>query len=280
MMSSSRSRRKQPSSSPSKKSTAKTTTTKSTTPYNRAFLQHLIDFGIYPNGYEYPDSRVPPKPKNIEEIRQAFTQALSPSFFSDQDFQDFKRADTNAAKERQVTTSVIPIIHRDLGDGKCVAREIPFTNLNSLTDGSLVSSNPDLYYSARPKQLDQRVRTKLHHRIVPSTQEDLPILPNFFLSVKGLDGSTAVATRQLLYDISLGAVGFYSLQAYTAGESVFDNRAYVISCTYLARQLKMYTCHPIQPATPRAQPKLVITQIKAYTLTSDLNTFQQGASAY
>jgi len=279
-MSSSQSGRKRPSSSPSKKSTAKTTTTKSTTPYDRAFLQHLIDFGIYPDGYEYPDGRVPPEPENIEEIRQALARALSPSFFSDQDFRDFKRADTNAAKERQVTTSVIPIIHGDLGDGKCVAGEIPFTNLDPLTDGSLVSGNPDLYYGARPEQLDRRVRTKLHRRIVPSTQEDLPILPNFFLAVKGPDGSAAVATRQLLYDMSLGAVGFHSLRAYTAGESVFDNRAYVIGCTYHAGQVKMYTCHPIRPATPRARPELVMTQIKAYALTSDADTFRQGAGAY
>ncbi len=142
--------RKRGSSSPSKKSTANTTTTKSTGPYDRAFQQHLIDFGIYPDGYEYPDGRIPSKPENIEEIRRALAQASSPSLFSDEYFRTFKRADTYAAKEKQVTASVIPIIQGDIGDSKCVAGEIPFTNLDHLTDGSLVPGNPDLYYGARP----------------------------------------------------------------------------------------------------------------------------------
>ncbi|EGC47008.1 conserved hypothetical protein [Histoplasma capsulatum var. duboisii H88] len=31
----------------------------STTPYNRNFQQNLIDHGVYPDGYEYPDGRIP-----------------------------------------------------------------------------------------------------------------------------------------------------------------------------------------------------------------------------
>ncbi len=50
------------------KPTTKTTTTKSTGPYDRAFQQHLIDGGVYPDEYEYPDGRVPPQPDNWEEI--------------------------------------------------------------------------------------------------------------------------------------------------------------------------------------------------------------------
>jgi hypothetical protein len=58
------------------------------------------------------------------------------------------QADADAVKEKQVTTSVIPIIEGDIGDAKCVSGGIPFTNLGHLTDGTLVPGNPDIYYSA------------------------------------------------------------------------------------------------------------------------------------
>ncbi|KAH8743223.1 hypothetical protein F5883DRAFT_48863 [Diaporthe sp. PMI_573] len=49
-------RRKWGSQSPSKSGTiANTTTTKSTGPYDRAFLQHLIDHSVFPDDYEHPN---------------------------------------------------------------------------------------------------------------------------------------------------------------------------------------------------------------------------------
>jgi hypothetical protein len=91
---------------------------------------------------------------------------------------------------------------------------MPFTNLDHLTDGILVPDNPDLYYGARPEQLDRRVRDELSGQIVPSSQHDLPTLPNFVLAAKGPDGSIAVARWQASYDGVLGARGLHSLQSY------------------------------------------------------------------
>ncbi|KAH8649398.1 hypothetical protein BGZ61DRAFT_469600 [Ilyonectria robusta] len=51
--------------------------------------------------------------------------------------QKFQRADDHATKESRVTASVMPMIEGDPGDTKCVASDIPFTNLDHLTDGSL-----------------------------------------------------------------------------------------------------------------------------------------------
>src|SRR3569833_3100720 len=222
-----------------------TTSTKSTGPYDRAFQQHLIDFGIYPDGYEYPDGQIPPAPENMEEIVRVLAQrrpSLSPSRYSNEDFRKFKRTDTQTTREREVTTSVIPIIKGNIADSKCVAGEIPFTNLDHLTDGSLAPGNPDLYYGARPEQLDRQIRTKLSGYIVPSTQEDLPILPNFFLAVKGPDGSLAVALRQACYDAALEAREYHSLQSFTTGKPVFDNKAYVITSIYNGGFLLLFVC--------------------------------------
>lgn len=263
--------------------TSNTKTTKSTGLYDCAFQQHLIDFGIYPDEYEYPDGRVPPGPDNIDEISLALARlrpSLSPSRFSDEDFRKFKRANAHAAKERQVTTSVIPIIEGHVEDHKCVAGEIPFTNLDHLTDGSLVSGNPDLYYGARPEQLNRQVRTELSGHITPSTQQDLPVVPTFFLAAKGPDGSLAVAGRQACYDGALGARGIHSLQSYGRGQPAFDNKAYTLTSIYHGGQLKIYTSHPIQPASPGARPGYAMTEVNSLSLTGNAESFRRGARAY
>lgn len=284
-------RRKRGSRSPAKKSsnplsksstTPNTTSTKSTGPYDRAFQQHLIDHAIFPHGYEYPDGRLPPEPDNIDELRRVLAAprgSLSPSKFTTGDFRKFERADAHAAKERDVTTTVIPVIEGNAGDRKSVAGQIPFNNLDHLTDGTLVPGNPDLYYDARPEQLDRTVRSELNRMIIPSTQQDLPIVPNFSLAVKGPDGSLSVATRQACYDGALGARAIHSVQSY--GEVPrLDNKAYAITSVYHGGQLKMYTSHPIPASSPNRGCGFVMTQIKTWGLTGDADTFRQGAGAY
>ncbi|KID93794.1 hypothetical protein MAJ_10229, partial [Metarhizium majus ARSEF 297] len=277
-------RRKRGSRSPDKgNTTTNTTTTRSTGPYDRAFQQHLIDHNILPPGYEYPDGHEPSEPDNIDEIRQALERpraSLSPSRFSKDDFKRFKRADDHATKESRVTASVIPIIEGDPGDTRCIASDISFTNLHHLTDGSLVCAKPDLYHGARPEQLHKEVRRALDNHIVPSTQDDLPVLPNNFVEVKGPDGSLSVATRQVLYDVALGARGFQSLLSYGAEEPHYDNKAYALAWVYHGGHMKAYASHVLEPSTPGAPPGYAMTQIKGWSLTSDLETFRQGATAY
>ena len=61
------------------------------------------------------------------------------------------------------------IIEEDIRDAKYSSKGVPFTNLEHLTDGTLISGNPDIYYGARPKELNRRVRNKLSGYIVPFT---------------------------------------------------------------------------------------------------------------
>ncbi|KAM4060511.1 hypothetical protein HRG_001930 [Hirsutella rhossiliensis] len=279
-----RSLTKRSSPSPSKCNvTPKTTSTRSTGPYDRAFQQHLIDHDVFPDGYEYPDGRLPPEPENMDEILRALAQpraSLSPSRFTKDDFRKFRRADTHASKEREVTTTVIPIVGGDVGDRKCVAGEIPFTNLEQLTDGTLVPGNPDLYYGARPEQLDRNIRRELNNQIIPSTQHGLPIAPNYLFQAKGPDGSLSVATRQACYDGALGARGIHSLQSYKQSEPQYDNKAYTLTSIYHGGTLKMYTSYPIAPSVPGERPGFVMAQIKTWGLTGDLDAFRQGAAAF
>ncbi|OAA43246.1 hypothetical protein NOR_04613 [Metarhizium rileyi] len=109
----------------------------------------------------------------------------------------FKDADAHAAKGGTgYGESYSNNLKEKLEDPNCAAGQIPFNNLSHLTDGSLVAGNPDVYYGARPEQLQQELRKQLSNKIEPSTQDYLPVVPNFFLQVKGSDGSLSVASRQ------------------------------------------------------------------------------------
>ncbi|QVM12518.1 hypothetical protein D8B26_007141 [Coccidioides posadasii str. Silveira] len=167
--------------------------------------------------------RSPAIPDNWKEINKRLVRtrpSLSPSKFSDGEFRKFKRADTHASKEKPVTTTVIPIIEGDIGDPKCTGGGYVFGNLAPLTDGTLAQVKPDHFDGARPEQLDRQIRKELSDQIIPSTQNDLRMAPNFFLEAKGPDGSLAVATRQACSDGALGARGMHSLQSYRQDESM------------------------------------------------------------
>ncbi|EER36397.1 conserved hypothetical protein [Histoplasma capsulatum H143] len=284
MSSKSRSRKRRAGSPPSTSADTKgTTKSTSTTPYNRNFQQNLIDHGVYPDGYEYPDGRIPAMPKNWEEINKTLARprpSLSPSNFSNEHFRKFKRADTHASKEQPVTTSVIPIIEGDVDDPKCAGGGYPLGNLAPLTDGTLAQAKPDHFYGARPEQLDRQIRNELCNYIIPSTQDDLPMVPNFFLEAKGPDGSLAVATRQACYDGALGARGMHALQSYQQDRSTYDNNAYTLTSTYHGGTLKLYATHLTEPEGIGCRPEYIMTQLKGWSMTSDPGTFRHGASAY
>lgn len=274
--------------------TRQTLNTKNSGPYDRNFQQTLIDGGVYPNLYEYPNGLIPSPPDNRDEIHRRLTTSrasLSPSQFPDEKFKKFARADAHAAKERQVTTSVIPFIEGEIKDPRCVSGGVPFNNLDRLPrsklalgdvsldkKNALVPGNPDLYYGARPEQLDARIRTKLSGHIIPSTQDSLPIAPNFFLAAKGPNGTAAVADGQACYDGALGARGMHSLQSYGQDDTMYDQNAYTISSIYQGGTLKMYTSHPA--IGPDGGTDYYMNQLDAWALTGNPDTFRKGVAAY
>ncbi|KAL5400912.1 hypothetical protein PMIN03_011977 [Paraphaeosphaeria minitans] len=283
-MSASRSstRSRQRDSAASTRPTTNTTRTKSTGVYDRDFQQHLVDHNVYPHGYRHSDGSVPTKPANWRGINEILAQprpSLSPSKFGEEDYQRFVQADADASKEKQVSELVIPLLEGRIEDAKCRSGGIPFTNLDPLTDGTLKPGNPDVYYGARPEQLSRQVRIELGGHITPSTQHDLPLVPNFFLAAKGPDGSLAVAGRQACYDGALGARGMASLKLYGQGESGHDI-ACAVSSIYHGGTLKMFTSHVKQPSVPGDRPKYHMTQLRSFAMTDTADTFRQGAGAY
>ncbi|KAH0544333.1 hypothetical protein FGG08_001474 [Glutinoglossum americanum] len=257
-------------------STPRAATAGKSSHYDRNFEQSLIDHGIYPNNRAQ-------KPNNWKEINDRIAQprpSLSLPRFSDGVFETFQQTNEEALSEGKVMRTVFPIFSGTAN----VPNEggLLFTNLEPLTDGTLVDARPDYYDGARPEQIDKRVRDELESVIIPSTMQHAPCLPNLFVEGKGPDGSPAVAKRQACYDGALGARGINMLHSYgTDAETMYDNNAYTISSTYHHDGLlKMYTHHLTQPKAPGGEPEYHMTQLGAWALTGSPEQFRQGASAF
>ena len=269
----------------STKPTTRSPQTETTGTYDPNFHQKLIDGGIYPYGYEDPDGRVPPKPRNWQEIRERLRQyrpSLSSTTFSEEQHEQFQRADARVSKENKATKRVIPIIEGNSTHNNCIEDDIKFTNLAPLTDDVLTAAKPDVYHGARPEQLSRNIRNDLTEFIIPSKHDHLPMAPNFFLEAKGPDGSASVAKLQACYDGALGARSMHSLQSYGQDESAYDNNAYSISSTYHSGTgtLQMYTSHLSQPKSAEDRPEYYMNQLGAYAMTDGHDTFRRGATAY
>jgi hypothetical protein len=158
-----------------------------------------------------------------------------------------------------IPIDVIPFISGLSQNTHFSARNTIFGNLEPLTDGTIAPAQLDLYYSACPEQLDRRIHDKLSGCIIPSTMEDKPMAPNFYLEVKGPNGSTAVARRQACYNGAIGARGVQSLQLYRQDELVYNNLAYTITSTYHDSTLKMYTIYITLLVGPGKPPEYHIT---------------------
>ncbi|EDN02670.1 predicted protein [Histoplasma mississippiense (nom. inval.)] len=279
MSTSSSGRRKRRAGSAPDDSDNKTTTkTTSTTAYNRNFQQNLVDHGVYPPGYKYPNGQKPAKPNNWLELNERLVQpraSLSPSKFSEQEFEEFREADMNASKEKPIVCLAIPIIEGHIHDVRCMGGDYPFGNFAPLTDGTLANAKPDHFFGARPEQLNRQSRDELSDFIVPSTQKDHPIAPNFFQEAKGPDGSPAVATRQACYHGAMGARGIYKLQSYKQDEPAYDNKAYTITSTYQAGQLKLYTTHPTAPRESDGRSEYIMTPLRSFAMTDNPDTFSE-----
>ena len=267
-------------------SSATTRVTKSSGSYNPNFHQRLIDSGIYPYGYEYPDGRVPPEPDNFDEIQHMLMDrrpSLSPSVFPEEKFKEFRRTDAQVTSENKATQKIIPMIQGTIKDERCVdGPDIRLANLANLLNGADHKAKPDVWYGARPEQVDRRIRDneELGTYVVPSTTDSRPCAPNFFVETKGPRGSNAVGLDQACFDGALGARGIYKLQTYGQDVPTCDNNAYALSTTYHAGVLKMYAHHMTQPDGPGTEPESYMNQLRAWAMTDGRDTLLKGMAAF
>ncbi|KAL8825833.1 MAG: hypothetical protein Q9170_007639 [Blastenia crenularia] len=254
-----------------------------TSAYDPAFEQHLIDHGIYPDGYcdHSDDDDSSEVPRNWEEINARLAQprrSLSPSRFTRKELLEFRKINKEALSESTVMSKVFPII---AGTPRIPSQEnLIFGNLKDLTDGSIVQAQPDLYDGIRPSVLARQTREQLSEYIEPSSNTTAPLLPNFFAEAKGPKGSLDVCERQATYDGAIGARGIHAIRSYINPTTAFDDNAYTIVSTYHPKgALTMFTTHPVKPTNRMHETEYRMTQLGSYAMTGSPDVFRQGATA-
>jgi hypothetical protein len=257
---------------------ASTEKTRRSSAYDKDFEQHIVDYRIYLEGYEYPDGRTTPEPAS-EELRQRLAQprpSLSPSRWPDSKFKDFKQKNARVIDEGDVMRNVILIM---CGNSDILSRQnLLFTGLDSMTNGTTVTARPDFYDGARLGDIDKQVRQDLGSYIIPTGHMMAPVAPNFFLEVKRPSGGADVAKRQACYDGALGARAMHKLQSYGQDEPVYDGNAYTITTTYHDGTLKMYTTHPTQAEDGTTEYHM--SQVSGFALTDNPDTCRRGFTAF
>ena len=161
---------------------------------------------------------------------------------------------------------------------------LPFTNLDSITDGTTVDAVPDLYDGSYPKDIYKAVRQDLNKTVIPTSHGSAPVAPNFFVEAKAPRGGADVAKRQACLDGAVGARAMHSLQIYMgdAPEPVYDGNAHSFSSTYHAGTgtLQLYAHHVTSPVREEEQPEYHMTQLRTFGMTDTRETFVAGATAF
>ncbi|KAM3422318.1 hypothetical protein BST61_g2677 [Cercospora zeina] len=261
-----------------------TSRTRTTTPYSGEFRQKLVDQGIYPTSHRTVSGCRPPKPDNIHEIRRILCQprpSLSPSRFTETAFEDFQDANERATSESKAMMQVIPVIAGSQDRQFETAGDVSFTRLKKF-DPDLSVPKPDVYYGAKPDQLDRRVRQDLEEYIIPSGRSDLPAVPNFFLEGKSAAGRPDIAQNQAMYDGAVGARGMLRLQNYGQPAPTYDGNAYTVTSTYHpgTGTMQMYATHPQPSVAAAGEPQYYMTQLDGHYMIGSLDNFRKGAAAY
>jgi hypothetical protein len=253
-----------------------------TGPYNSNFEQILIDGGVYPDCYKYPNSRRPQRSNNLNEVVAILSQpqpTLSSSTVSDDDFQEYREANTYASKEDAVKASVITMFLRAIGSSDTAQKNVRFNNLaspaDSIKEEDLKKAKPDYYYGSPPEQANANVRKKLSRHIVPSSSTDLPIAPNFFIEVKGPSGSAIVGRRQAWYDGVIGARAMHCLRSYKR-ELVYGNDIDTLSALYHSGMgtLEIYGHSIAGPNGPRTRPEFYTFMVGSWAMTNKKSYIQ------
>ena len=255
------------------KSTSKTSKSGRSSAYNADFMGLLIS-----NCIGRAQRKV--KPANFDNLLQRLAQprgSLSPSRFSESNYENFLDAVDNAREEAQVMSDVFtavkgPNIYPSTTNRSC-------NNWAPLTSAKLVTPQPDYFDGERQTPTDAELRQVLDSLIVPSRSSDAPFLPNFLAEAKAPGASAEVARRQAVYDGAFGARAMLHLQAF-GGEEIYDGNAYTLTSTYTDGKLEIFAHHMTPPDKPGTRPNHHTVSIGKWMLDEDIDAYRRGATAF
>ena len=244
---------------------------------------HLMNHNIYLPHFDHGNDVATPEPKDLHQTQQALVaERASPSLseFPPSTFQDFKRKITRAEFKNDVMSTLIPVI--------CGTSNIPnkqdvlFTELSPIAGEMMKKPKPGFFDGARLSDFSQEVRDDevIRSTVIPTKHRSVPIVPNFYMVVKGPDGTSIRALRQACYVGSYGARAMHALQNYGVPEPMYDGNAYTYSSTYIDGALKIFAHHVTAPKILGGRPEYHMTQLRAFLLADTREDFIVGAMAF
>ncbi|KAL3488277.1 hypothetical protein BJX62DRAFT_212222 [Aspergillus germanicus] len=209
----------------------------------------------------------------------------------------------HACCEQEVIESMVPFIEGLKDRFLCKGGQV-WDNFVPLTEAKvkLVNPKPDRFYGSHAQALlNEQVCRELSRTIIPSRKDELTILPNFSLEVKGPRGTGDVVKRQACYNGAFGSRAMHSLREYihqaTTGEgkeedknggdesTLFDNNAYTISSTLESStgMLTLYTSHPRKTKwtdEPNQDPEQIMSRLGSWCLINGPDELLGAVSVY
>ena len=245
--------------------------------YDPNFGQLCLDYYIYPIDYEHPDTKEFVKPINLDDVRQVLktTNTSDSQPVVTEDFREFKRR-TYGADERIVMVNAIRSLLgiSDIRSG-CDNR---FSNLASITGDTTVNPQPDFFDGADTSSIDKTVRDALYNIIVPNQNFRVPVVPNFFLEVKGQNGTLNTLENQTVLNGAYGAHIMHKLQNYLLKRPSYDEKAHAFSSTLIGGYLDLFAHHLTGDGGSRNQPRYHTTLLASYPLNLEAS-FIDGVTA-
>ena len=160
------------------------------------------------------------------------------------------------------------------GDDEGFAHEedMLFSKLHPLVVG-VTDAKTDFFNGSFASSLKHQIQASLSNLIVPSNLS-MPILPNFFLEAKGLEGPGAVVRKQILHNGSLGPRAMHAIQSW-GNKPSFYGKASTISVLF-AQEYSSFTL--LIPGSTRTRCSSIQTGLVSivWTKTGNLSRKDNG----
>jgi hypothetical protein len=230
-----------------------------------AFAMHLVDNRIFPFSiceFFRPfgrDTEAESDPKNFAEIRRALRKRRSPvtnKRHSEHEFRRHRSSSSLMPEHIDICRRLLPVLmadhrssdhinHSDNYEVQNWHHQFSFDNLKPLTDHTILPPSQATYQGIRFEQLEHPVMKEIGQYISPCGGME-PSLPFFCVETVGAKHSALVAMYKACYDGAVSARAKHALYQYIAPEEseLYDNKAYVITCTYVEGHLCLYAQHP------------------------------------
>lgn len=220
--------------------------------YGSGFEGRLADHGIYHENRAIQLGTQIPEPENLREICRALKRrraSVGDRASIEREYAGFRKITSENYSEdyseAKAMRLVIPFLEGPRKSMHAESRsedKTLFTNLVSMTNGLTTAPKPDLWDGMHPSTVHPLVKEALGDLIMPTKNDDFPIVPNFFLESSPM-ADVGVGVRQALNDGAYGARAMYTLHQYGLGNPYHDNKAYTFSVTYYTGVLNLFAHH-------------------------------------